>query len=324
MTLIVIAFVCLFVLTVVCIQLGTRYLETQRKKRVAGMLQVVGAETAAVVTTSLLKDYRNPGDGSALERLFKSLDIVRRADDMIQQAALTWSTTRLFRTMAVMAMPGLLLGILFPVLINAPITCLVFGATGAALPYLFVRRLRNKRMAKLETQLPDAMDFLSRSMRAGHAFVISLGMVGEDLPDPLGQEFRTLYNEQNLGASMNSAFDSLNRRVPLLDMRFFSSAVLLQRQTGGNLSEILGRLSEVIRERFRLRGHVKAVSAHGRMTAGILTALPVVTAVALLLVAPGYLQGMFSDPDGKKLVAGAVLSQVIGNLIIRKIIRIKV
>jgi tight adherence protein B len=323
MTLIVIAFICLFVLTVVCIHLGTRYLETQRKKRVAGMLQVVGAETA-VVTTNLLKDYRNPGDGSSLERLFKSLDVVRRADDMIQQAALTWSTTRLFRTMAVMAMPGLLLGILFPVLINAPITSLVFGATGATLPYLFVRRLRNKRMAKLEAQLPDAMDFLSRSMRAGHAFVISLGMVGEDLPDPLGQEFRTLFNEQNLGASMNSAFDNLNRRVPLLDMRFFSSAVLLQRQTGGNLSEILGRLSEVIRERFRLRGHVKAVSAHGRMTAGILTALPVVTAVALLLVAPGYLQGMFSDPDGKKLVAGAVLSQVIGNLIIRKIIRIKV
>ncbi len=323
MTLIVIAFICLFVLTVVCIHLGTRYLETRRKKRVAEMLQVVTAESA-VVTTSLLKDHGNPGDGSSLELLFKSLNIVRRADDMIQQAALTWSTTRLFRTMAVMAMPGLLLGILFPVLVNAEVTCLVFGATGAALPYLFVRRLRNKRMAKLEAQLPDAMDFLSRSMRAGHAFVISLGMVGEDLPDPLGQEFRTLYNEQNLGASMNSAFDNLNRRVPLLDMRFFSSAVLLQRQTGGNLSEILGRLSEVIRERFRLRGHVKAVSAHGRMTAGILTALPVVTAVALLLVAPGYLQGMFSDPDGKKLVFGAVLSQVIGNLIIRKIIRIKV
>jgi tight adherence protein B len=323
MTLIVIAFICLFVLTVVCIHLGTRYLETRRKKRIAGMLQVVTAETA-VVTTSLLKDYQNPGDSSPLERLFKSLNVVHRADEMIQQAALTWSTTRLFRTMAVMAMPGLLLGTLFPVLINAPITCLVFSAIGAALPYLFVRRLRNKRMARVEAQLPDAMDFLSRSMRAGHAFVISLGMVGEDLPDPLGQEFRTLYNEQNLGASMNSAFDNLNRRVPLLDMRFFSSAVLLQRQTGGNLSEILGRLSEVIRERFRLRGHVKAVSAHGRMTAGILTALPVVTAVALLLVAPGYLQGMFSDPDGKKLVAGAVLSQIIGNLIIRKIIRIRV
>jgi tight adherence protein B len=249
---------------------------------------------------------------------------VRRTDDMIQQAALSWSTKRLFRTMAIMAMPGMLLGILFPVLLNAPVSCLVFGVTGAAMPYFFVRRLRNKRMAKLEAQLPDAMDFLARSMRAGHAFVISIGMVGEDLPDPLGQEFRTLYNEQNLGASLNSAFANLTRRVPLLDMRFFASAVLLQRQTGGNLSEILEGLSEVIRERFRLRGHVKAVSAHGRMTAGILTALPVLTAGALLMVAPGYLQAMFADPDGKKLVMGAVLAQVLGNFIIKKIVRIRV
>jgi tight adherence protein B len=323
MTLIAIAFICLFVLTIVSIHLGTKYLESRRKKRIADMLQVVPAEIA-VVTTKLLKDQRNPGDISSLERLFKSLDLVRRADNMIQQAALTWSTTRLFRTMAVMALPGLLIGILFPVLLNAAVTCLILAAIGAAAPYLYVRRLRNKRMARIEAQLPDAMDFLSRSMRAGHAFTISIGMVGEDLPDPLGQEFRTLFNEQNLGASLNAAFANLTRRVPLLDVGFFSSAVLLQRQTGGNLSEILGSLSEVVRERFRLRGHVKAVSAHGRMTAGILTALPVVTAVALLLVAPGYLQGMFSDPDGKKLVAGAVVSQVIGNLIIRKIIRIKV
>lgn len=276
------------------------------------------------VTTSLLKDESHPGEDSSFGSLIKSLNVVRRTDDMIQQAALSWSTTRLFRTMAIMAMPGMLLGILFPVLVNAPTTSLVFGAIGASLPYFFVRRLRNKRMAKMEAQLPDAMDFLSRSMRAGHAFVISIGMVGEDLPDPLGQEFRTLFNEQNLGASLTSAFANLTRRVPLLDMRFFSSAVLLQRQTGGNLSEVLDSLSEVIRERFRLRGHVKAVSAHGRMTAGILTALPLLTALALFVVAPGYLQGMFSDPDGKKLVAGAVLAQVIGNLIIRKIVRIRV
>jgi tight adherence protein B len=323
MKLIIIAFICLFVLTVVCIHLGTRYMESRRRKRIARMLQVVTADSV-VVTTSLLKELENSGDSSSLARLFKSLDVVRRTDDMIQQAALSWSSTRLFRTMAIMAMPVMFLGILFPVLLNAPVTCLAFGAAGASLPYFYVRRLRNKRMAKLEAQLPDAMDFLSRSMRAGHAFVISIGMVGEDLPDPLGQEFRTLYNEQNLGASLNSAFANLTRRVPLLDMRFFASAVLLQRQTGGNLSEILGGLSEVIRERFRLRGHVKAVSAHGRMTAGILTALPILTAGALLMVAPGYLQAMFADPDGKKLVMGAVVAQVLGNLIIKKIVRIRV
>jgi tight adherence protein B len=299
-----------------------KYLETRRKKRIAGMLQVVPEES--VVKTSLLRDLYNPGDGTSLERLFKSLDVVRRVDEMIQQAALSWSATRLFRTMAIMAMPGMAVGILFPVILNVPLTCAVLGVVCGSMPYLYVRRMRTKRMAALEAQLPDAMDFLSRSMRAGHAFTISIGMVGEDLPDPLGLEFRTLFNEQNLGASVNTAFGNLVRRVPLLDVRFFSSAVLLQRQTGGNLSEILGRLSEVIRERFRLKGHVKAVSAHGRMTAGILTALPVLTAGALLVVAPGYLQGMFSDPDGKKLVLGAVLAQIIGNLIIKKIIKIRV
>jgi tight adherence protein B len=320
MKLVILAFTCLFVLTLVCIHLGTAYLETRRKKRIGGMLQVV--TESRVVTTSLLKDQL--GGGSSLEQLFKSLDIVRKTNDMIQQAALSWSPTRLFRTMAVMAMPGMLAGIAFPVLLNAPLTALVLGGVGASLPYLYVRRLRNKRIARLEAQMPDAMDYLSRSMRAGHAFTISIGMVGEDLPNPMGQEFRTLFNEQNLGASLNVAFNNLIRRVPLLDVRFFASAVLLQRQTGGNLGEILGRLSDVIRGRFRLRGHVKAVSAHGRMTAGILTALPVLTAAALLFVAPGYLQGMFNDPDGRKLVVGAVLSQVVGNLIIKKIIKIRV
>ena len=189
MSVIIIAFICLFVLIVFCIHLGNGYLEKRRKKRVAGMLQVV--PEASVVTTSLLKDSVN-GEGSSLERFFKSMNVVRGADDMIQQAALPWSTSRLFRTMAVMGFPGMVAGIFFPVLVNAPVTCLVLGVTGAFLPYFYVRRLRNKRMAVLEQQLPDAMDFLSRSMRAGHAFIISLGMVGEDLPDPLGGEFRTL------------------------------------------------------------------------------------------------------------------------------------
>ena len=322
MSLIIIVFCGLFVLTVACALLGSKYLEGKRKKRIAGMLEVVAEKP--VTSTKLLRDLVNPAAGSALEHIFRSMNIVHRADDMIQQAAISWSTTRLFRTMGTMAMPGMLIGIFFPVLMNPPVTCMVFGAVGASLPFLYVRRLRDKRMAAFEKQLPDAMDFLSRSMRAGHAFTISIGMVGEDLPDPLGLEFRTLFNEQNLGASLSSAFGNLTRRVPLLDVKFFSSAVLLQRQTGGNLSEILGRLSEVVRERFRLKGHVKAVSAHGRMTAGILTTLPVLTAAALLMVAPGYLQGMFADPDGKKLVTGAVISQVIGNMIIRKIVKIKV
>jgi tight adherence protein B len=176
----------------------------------------------------------------------------------------------------------------------------------------------------LEEQFPESLDFLARSMRAGHAFSISLEMVGEELTDPLGQEFRTLFNEQNLGAPLDVALRNFNNRVPLLDCRFFTSSVLLQKQTGGNLSEILSRLAYVIRERFRLKGQVKAASAHGRMTATILTLLPVATMLALLFVAPGYLQGMAADPDGKKMIGAAIFAQILGNFFIKKIINIKV
>jgi tight adherence protein B len=149
-------------------------------------------------------------------------------------------------------------------------------------------------------------------------------MLGEELADPLGQEFRALFNEQNLGAPLDLALRNFTERVPLLDARFFTSSVLLQRQTGGNLSEILTRLSYVIRERFRLKGQVKAASAHGRLTATILTVLPVATMLGLLVVAPGYLQGMAEDSDGKWLIGGAIVAQILGNFFIKKIINIKV
>jgi tight adherence protein B len=179
-------------------------------------------------------------------------------------------------------------------------------------------------MDTLEEQLPEALDFLSRSMRAGHAFTITLQMVGEELADPLGQEFRTLFNEQNLGASLEAALRNFAERVPMLDVRFFTSSVLLQRQTGGNLAEILTRLAYVIRERFRLKGQVRAASAHGRLTATILVVLPLATVLGLMLVAPGYIQGMAADPLGRWLIGSAVFLQLLGNFFIRKIINIKV
>jgi tight adherence protein B len=161
-------------------------------------------------------------------------------------------------------------------------------------------------------------------MRAGHAFTISMEMLGQELPDPLGQEFRTLFNEQNLGAPLDVALRNFTERVPSLDARFFTSSVMLQRQTGGNLSEILSRLAYVIRERFRLKGQVKAASAHGRLTASILTVLPIATMVGMMLVAPTYLKSMADDSDGKWLIGAAIAAQILGNFFIKKIINIKV
>jgi tight adherence protein B len=319
---VVVSFVIVFALVLLAVSVGTKFFDAQRKKQLTGMLETASGESAVSVAT-LLKEL-DPERRSGFKALLTSFQFSRHAQVQLQQAGLNWSSARLLAAMGLAAIPGLGLGSVFHLLLNGPTTAIALGIVGAASPYLFVRHKRKKRMEQLEEQFPEALDFLARSMRAGHAFTISLEMLGEELPDPLGQEFRALFNEQNLGAPLDLALRNFTERVPLLDARFFTSSVLLQRQTGGNLSEILTRLSYVIRERFRLKGQVKAASAHGRLTATILTVLPVATMVGLLVVAPGYLQGMAEDSDGKWLIGGAIFAQILGNFFIKKIINIKV
>jgi tight adherence protein B len=315
---VIVAFIVVFALIMIAVSVGLKFFDARRKRQVASMLQTASGEPVVTVA-NLLKEIE-PDKPTGLKALITSLHFSRHAQEMIQQAGLNWTATRLISAMGLMTIPGAGLGMM----VAGPSGCVMGALVFAILPYVFVRKKRTKRLDALEEQFPEALDFLARSMRAGHAFSISLEMVGEELPDPLGQEFRTLFNEQNLGAPLDVALRSFTNRVPLLDCRFFTSSVLLQKQTGGNLSEILSRLAYVIRERFRLKGQVKAASAHGRMTATILTLLPVATMLALLFVAPGYLQGMAADPDGKMMIGGAVVAQVLGNFFIKKIIKIKV
>jgi tight adherence protein B len=317
----VVSFV-IFLLTLFAVSVGVKFFDARRKKQMAGMLQTASGERAVTIS-NLLKEI-DPDRPGGFKALLDSLKFSRHAQNQIQQAGLTWSSAHLMGAMALAAIPGLGLGAMLPFLVNGYITAIVIGMVCGAMPYFYVRHRRKVRLDKLEEQFPDALDFLSRSMRAGHAFSISLEMIGEEMPDPLGQEFRALFNEQNLGAPLDIALRNFSERVPLLDVRFFTSSVLLQKQTGGNLSEILTRLAYVIRERFRLKGQVKAASAHGRLTATILTLLPIFTMLGLLAVAPGYLQSMANDSDGKWMIGGAVFAQILGNFFIKKIINIKV
>ena len=317
---VILSFVIIFGLAMLAVSVGMKFFEARRKSQMAGLLKTAAGETA--VASNLLKEMEP--ETSGLRRLISTARISRRAQTQIQEAGMSWPVSRLLLAMALLAVPGLGIGSLAPFLLNGPVTAAVLAGLGAALPYLYIRAKRAKRLAKLEEQFPEALDFLSRSMRAGHAFSISLEMLGEELEDPLGQEFRALFNEQNLGAPLDSCLRNFAERVPLLDARFFTSSVLLQKQTGGNLSEILTRLAYVIRERFRLKGQVRAASAHGRLTATILTILPIATMACLLGIAPGYLQGMAADSDGKKLIVGAIIAQILGNFFIKKIINIKV
>jgi tight adherence protein B len=319
---IIVSFAVIFVLVLMAVSVGLKFFDARRKKQVSDMLQTAAGEAVAPVT-NLLKDI-DPDQPTGLKALLSKLQFSRHAQEQIQQAGLNWSPTRLLTAMGLATIPGLGIGAWTQILLNGPTSAIIFAIITGMIPYLIVRHKRTVRLNKLEEQFPDALDFLARSMRAGHAFSISLEMIGEEMADPLGQEFRALFNEQNLGAPLDIALRNFTLRVPLLDVRFFSSSVLLQKQTGGNLSEILSRLAYVIRERFRLKGQVKAASAHGRLTATILAILPVATMVGLLVVAPGYLQMMAADSDGKWMIGGAIFAQILGNFFIKKIINIKV
>ena len=318
----VVCFVVVFAIILLAVSVSMKYFDARRKSQVAGMLHTASGENVVSVS-NLLKEIESDKP-SGLKRLFSSMQFSKHADEMIQQAGLSWSSSRLLTSMGLMMVPGLGLGLFVPFLFNGPTTAIALGLVFGSIPYLVVRAKRKKRLNTLEEQFPESLDFLARSMRAGHAFSISLEMLGEEMDDPLGQEFRALFNEQNLGAPIDIALRNFVLRVPLLDVRFFTSSVLLQKQTGGNLSEILSRLAYIIRERFRLKGQVRACSAHGRITASILTLMPIATMLGLLLVAPGYLQGMANDSDGKYMIGGAIVAQLLGNFFIKKIINIKV
>ena len=322
MVAVAVSFVVVFALVLMAVSVGLKFFDARRKKQVSDMLQTASGEPAAP-TANLLKDI-DPDQATGMKALLNKLKFSRHAQEQIQQAGLNWSPTRLLTAMGLAMIPGLGIGAWTKILLNGTTSAIVFAIVTGMVPYLVLRHKRSVRLNKLEEQFPDALDFLARSMRAGHAFSISLEMIGEEMADPLGQEFRALFNEQNLGAPLDIALRNFTLRVPLLDVRFFSSSVLLQKQTGGNLSEILSRLAYVIRERFRLKGQVKAASAHGRLTATILALLPVATMLGLLVVAPGYLQSMAADNDGKWMIGGAIFAQILGNFFIKKIINIKV
>ncbi|MBV9503680.1 MAG: type II secretion system F family protein [Acidobacteriia bacterium] len=201
-----------------------------------------------------------------------------------------------------------------------PTAAIAFGA----IPYALVARRKRRRMAAIEDQFPEVLDFLARSVRAGNALFISLEMLAGEAAEPLRSEFLKVTRELALGASLENALSNLAVRVPLIETRFFVAAVLLQREAGGNLAEVLGRLATSLRDRLRLRGHVKSVSGQGRLTARILTALPIVVMVMLKIISPQFLEGLTGEPLGRTLLGAAVVAQILGYLCMRKITNIEV
>ena len=204
-----------------------------------------------------------------------------------------------------------------------PLAAVGAGAAAAMLPLMYVRRAAHQRVHAFEEQFPDCLEFISRSMRAGHAFSVALEMTHKEFSDPLASEFRRAFEEQNLGQPLDIVLRKLAQRVPSMDAQFFVSAVLLQKRTGGNLAELLDKLAQIIRERFKLRARIRAVSAQGLMSGRILSAIPVGVGVLMFVVNPNYARFFIDDPAGHELAAAALGMQFLGYLIIRKIVTIE-
>jgi tight adherence protein B len=205
---------------------------------------------------------------------------------------------------------------------------LLFGWGGALLgffvPYAYASHMRTRRFAKFEEKFPEAIDTLARAVRAGHAFTTALEMIANEVSEPVAGEFRQLFEEQKFGLPVRDALLNLAERVPLVDVKFFVTAVMLQRETGGNLAEILDNLSYVIRERFKILRQVRVHTAQGRLTMVLLMALPPTIVVIMTMLNPGFIRPLFTDPIGHALIVGGITLQTIGYFFIRRIIRIQV
>jgi tight adherence protein B len=271
---------------------------------------------------SLLKRIAPLSSVPAIEGvLSRSAGVVRPVEKMLERSGLSITVGQ------VVLACGFLATLLFFValqLTNTPLIALIAAVAAGSLPILIVRFIAKRRLAKFEEQFPEAIDLIARGLRAGHALTTALGMVAEEAPEPVRSEFRLLYDRQNFGMPLSDAFKSFAERIPLLDARFFATSVLTQRESGGNLGEVLDNLSALIRERFRLKRHVRAVSAHGRMTGWVLSMLPMAIAAILCVVAPGYMNIMVTDPLGRMIVVTALVMQVIGIFIMRRIVDIEI
>jgi tight adherence protein B len=183
--------------------------------------------------------------------------------------------------------------------------------------------MRNQRISKFEEQFPECLDLLARALRAGHAFTTGLLMVADEMPQPVGPEFRIIYDQQNFGLPLAQSLRSFAERVPLLYAKFFVTAVMTQRESGGNLAEVLDNLGSVIRDRFKVKRQIRVISAHGRLTGWVLTAVPPVLAFVQFIIAPENLKFLFNDPMGLRFVEAAIFLQITGALIIRRLVKIE-
>jgi tight adherence protein B len=295
-------------------------LRPEEAERSATIGRIKGDRAAASAPDLVLSPYKLSSIPMLDRMLSHRRDLSAPLERLITESGLKL-TVGGFGLMVVGA--GLAAGMLAWLITNLWYVSVVVGLLAAVVPYLYVSRVRAVRLRTFEEQFPEAIDLISRALRAGHAFTTGLGMVADEIPKPVGEEFRRLYDEQNFGMSLPDAMRAMAKRVPVLDARFFVTAVLTQRESGGNLSEVLDNLASVMRERFKLKRQIRVISAHGRISAWILSALPPALAGILFLLSPDFMRILWEDPLGLRLVGLAILLQITGTIIISRLVRIE-
>jgi len=290
------------------------------KARLTGIGKPKKEKSNAGAPALINDDKPAPG---VVGKVMSRFNLETKLHDLLEQAGMKWTASRFTYACLFTYVAGFAAAWLFlPESVRAWASAIALPA--GVLPLLFVFRKRKMRMRRFEELFPDSLEFVSRSMRAGHAFSVSLEMIHREFQEPLAGEFRRTFEEHNLGLPLEVALQKLAKRVPMLDVQFFVSAVLLQKRTGGNLAEILDKLAYVIRERFKLRGKIRAISAHGRMTGLALTCIPIGVAILMFYTNPEYIKFFFTDDVGNIMAGCAVALQLIGYGIIRKIVTIEV
>jgi tight adherence protein B len=267
--------------------------------------------------TSFIRSH-SAGPLPALDRAFGSTGSLAM---LIEQSGTKTSPSSIVLASLALAGAAAVVSLLF---VRYPFAWAIAAVVGAALPTFWLKYKRSARLKKFEEQFPEALDLLSRAIRAGHAFQTAMGMCADELPAPVGIEFKKSFDQQNFGLPLKEALNELAERVPILDVRFFVTAVTIQRETGGNLAEILDNLAHVVRERFKILRQVRVHTAHGRFTGYVLLSLPVCLAVALSYINPGHMDLLFKEHMGQMMILGAIVMQTIGYIWIRKVIKIEV
>jgi tight adherence protein B len=290
--------------------------EAEVEERLSALIGKGGAKKDGQPQTDIM--LANQMGGGVVEKFFSRFFDIRR---LFLQADVELTLGRFCVICGVFAAAGAALA-LFTGLkaFFVPLVAITLGA----MPFLWLVFKRKRRLRKFQAQIPDALELIARALRAGHSLASGFSLVSHEMTEPIAKEFSRVFEETNLGISMDDALDDLTERVPNLDLKFFATAVVLQRQTGGDLAEILDKIGELVRERFRIWGQVQALTGEGRLSGIVLLALPPFLFVAVYKLNPDYVMLLFTDELGKKMLIGGAVMQLLGALVIKKIVNIKV